>query len=112
MNRADRPLNSPTLMQAETHPHFEAWHALLKFLISLIIENVSELINLGNNLEETKKSQIGHLLILKRKLEVSVVVSHMTTLLIEKLILIFKLPDKQESIANVLVGRATILIYN
>jgi hypothetical protein len=36
----------------------------------------------------------------------------MASLLIEKLILIFKLPDEQESIANILVGRSTILIYN
>jgi len=36
----------------------------------------------------------------------------MASLFIEKLILIFKLPDEQESVPDVLVGRATILINN
>ncbi len=54
MDGADCALNGPTLMQAEAHPNFETWHALLKFLISLIIENMSELVNLCNDLEETE----------------------------------------------------------
>jgi len=43
-------------------------------------------------------------LVLERELEVSVVVAHMASLFIEKLILIFKLPDEQESVTDVLVG--------
>ena len=54
MNRADCTLNGPSLMQAETHPHFETWHALLKFLISLVIENVSQLVDLSDDLEEAE----------------------------------------------------------
>jgi hypothetical protein len=90
---ADSALNGPTLVQAEAHPNFETWHALLKLLISLIIENMSELVNLCNDLEETEERQICHLLVLKGELKVCIVVSHMATLFIEKLILIFKLPD-------------------
>jgi hypothetical protein len=54
---------------------------------------MSELINLCNDLEETEKRQICHLLVLKGELKVCKVVSHMASLFIEKLILIFKLPD-------------------
>lgn len=73
---------------------------------------MSQLVDLGDDLQEAEECEIRHLLVLEWELEVSVVVSHMASLFIEKLILIFKLPDEQESVSYILVGRATILINN
>ena len=55
----DRTLNGPTYMQSKTHFNLEAWHSILKFLVSLVFHYVGVLVDLGNNFQEAEESEVS-----------------------------------------------------
>lgn len=106
MVRPDRTLNSPTLMQSETHFNLKSWHSILKLLVSLIFNYVSVLVNLCDNLQEAKKSEVSQLLIFLG------IFGHLGRrhVGIKEFILRLEFPHKKEGISYVLVGRASMLV--
>ena len=102
---ANRSFNCPALMKPETHFDLVARQSFIKSLVVAVFKDVRELVYLCDHFNEREQGKVCHLLIWSRDLPGRLVFK-----CDKEIILVFELPNKKESVTNVLVCRPSKLI--